>query len=227
MSETQTDKQDPNEVVYDSDGKRIDDKNRTEDDPDFDNPFVRTPEERAAPDPVATEEDTEDEFTPQAARRARRITPGRVVAGAAVAGALVVGGAGFANMAGGNDNGAERGEVAEDIFSVTLSPDANLRYDPNLGDENHNTLIGQPGEETVVVGQSRIRVLESASDGTWYGLSSSWLADSIPNFNDGGDKDGIIWVNEQGVTHVTHLEDVDIQLPDTPAYEDDSKTTNP
>jgi hypothetical protein len=158
--------------------------------------------------------------------RGKRVRDGLIIGG--ISAPLIAGGIlGIAHEAGGNENGAERGEVAADIYALTLSPDANLRYDPNMGDENTSTLIGQPGEETIVVGESRIRVLEGTNNGTWYGLRSDWLADSIPNFNDGGDKDGIIWVNEQGVTHITHIEDVDVQLPDKPAYEDDTKTTNP
>ncbi|MFZ3010211.1 MAG: hypothetical protein WA030_04335 [Candidatus Microsaccharimonas sp.] len=147
-----------------------------------------------------------------------------VIWGTAAATAIAAGITGIVVESGGNNNGPERGEVDTSIFSITLTPDANLRYDPNLGDVNTNTLIAQPGQETEVIGQSRIRVLEGTDDGTWYGLSTDWLADSIPHFDDNGDKDGIVWVNEQGVSHVTHLEDIDIQLPTLP--DQNSKEVN-
>lgn len=147
-----------------------------------------------------------------------------IVAGGAM---LAAGMYGLSTMEGGNANGAERGEVDQSIYSLTLSPDANLRHDPNTGDVNTNTLIGQPGEETVVVSEDGIRVLDDTNNGTWYGIESSKLAEAIPSFNNGNDKDGIIWVNEQGVTHITHLEDVNIQLPDTPAYNDEQDASKP
>lgn len=149
--------------------------------------------------------------------------PGRNLGLLAAAASISAGAYGLSTMEGGNDNGAERGEVDQSIYSLTLSPDANLRYDPNMGNDDNNTLIGQPGEETLVVSEDGIRVLDDTNNGTWYGIDSSKLAEAIPNFNNRNDKDGIIWVNEQGVTHITHLEDVDIQLPDTPAYNDEQE----
>lgn len=158
----------------------------------------------------------------RATERGKKVRNGLIIGGISVP-LLALGITGIAGEAGGNDNGAERGEIAADIFSLTLSPDANLRYDPNMGDVNTNTLIGQPGQETVVVGESRIRVLPDTDNGTWYGLNRDWLADAIPHFNDGGDTDGLIWVNEQGVTHITHLEDVGIPLPDAPTDDETKK----
>lgn len=121
----------------------------------------------------------------------------RVAVGAALTGAAVFGtGAALAEMNGGSDN-PERGEADPAITSLVIDADSNLRNDPNV-DRTTPNKIGSPKDRTEITVTHPVRIFYDSANGIWYGVHE----DDLPN-GGRGDKDGVIWVNEQGVRGVT------------------------
>ncbi|MFZ1300973.1 MAG: hypothetical protein WAQ27_00095 [Candidatus Microsaccharimonas sp.] len=166
----------------------------------FDEPEAATetsaPVQESTPDQpiIWTPEDTSQQ-TP-AERRARRR---RIVLGTTAAVSLGLGVAGVISTAGGN-NTPERGEANTAIHSITVNPDATFRLDPEVDDATlgPNSVL-QLGAEFTIDINNDLRVLEGTNNGTWYGISKEDLAEVVPKVADVNDKDGYIWVNEQGV----------------------------
>lgn len=126
--------------------------------------------------------------------------PGLAVAGLVTIATVGVGG--LVALEGGSSNGAERGTVDNSIESITLNPDANIRLDPYVGEgENNNDVLQLEAKVTIDVNHD-IRVLEGTSNGTWYGIPISEVATVAPSASSINDKDGILWVNEQGVEKI-------------------------
>ena len=101
-------------------------------------------------------------------------------------------------MEGGNSNGAERGEIDTTIESITLNPDANFRFDPYAGKEENDNSVLQLGAEITIDANHDIQVLENTNNGTWYGIPFEHVQNVVPDVSN-TDKDGLLWVNEQGV----------------------------
>jgi len=128
-----------------------------------------------------------------------------VIGTAVVGGLLAIGVTGLANEQGGNANGAERGDTDTTIESITLNPDANLRFDPYAGEGEDNNRVLSLGAQITIDADHDIRVLEGTNNGTWYGISLEDVKEIVPSV-DTTDKDGIIWVNEQGVESIDRTE---------------------
>ena len=114
----------------------------------------------------------------------------------------------LAHSEGGSDKGAERGTLDKTISSITLSPGAHLRFDPyvaNPESEAPNDVLQLQDRISIDI-NSDARVLEGTSNGTWFAIPSSEVAAVIPDFDSKNDKDGILWVNEQGVESVQTTE---------------------
>lgn len=135
------------------------------------------------------------EATPQR----RRPTAGQIGWSAAAAASLIAGGFGLTGTAGGSDN-PDRGEVDENITSITLDPEANIRQDPYVAEEP-NIAIPQLGAEVKIDAAHDIRVLEGTNNGTWYGVDVEDVAAKVPDVA-ANDKDGVVWVNEQGIESI-------------------------
>lgn len=135
-----------------------------------------------------------------APQQRRRPTAGQLGWSAAAAASIIAGVAGLAATAGGSDN-PERGEVDQSIESVTLNPDANIRQDPYVTDEP-NLAIPQLGAEVKIDAAHDIRVLEGTNNGTWYGINVDDITAKAPDAAV-NDKDGVVWVNEQGVESIS------------------------
>ncbi|MGV9001640.1 MAG: hypothetical protein ACOH18_01650 [Candidatus Saccharimonadaceae bacterium] len=108
----------------------------------------------------------------------------------------------FGGMAGGDDN-PTRGELDPTLQSITVAEGANLRNDPLIPNRRDlPNLVEKLGEEVTLHPHDDIRVLKNTNNGTWYGIEKEDITAAIPNFNDESDKDGIIWVNEDGISSV-------------------------
>lgn len=124
------------------------------------------------------------------------------IAWSAVAAASIMAGAfGIAATSGGSDN-PERGEADTTISSITLNSDAHVRQDPYVADEPNLAVLHLEEPITINAGHD-IRVLEGTNDGTWYGISAEDIVTQYPNIQI-VDKDGEVWVNEQGVQSISN-----------------------
>lgn len=121
--------------------------------------------------------------------------------GIAAGAALLVGVGAIHESAGGSDT-PERGELDQTVNSIVLNPDANLRNDPTTEGVNGPNLVANPGQEVTIVPEGDVRVVETDNNGTWYGLQAEDLATQVPGVTAANDKDGVIWVNEQGVSSI-------------------------
>lgn len=128
------------------------------------------------------------------------LTTAGVTAG--LVGIAAVGVTGIISSEGGTSNGVERGVVNNSIESLTLNPDANIRLDPyvSTGDNNNNAL--HLGAKVTIDANHDIRVLTDTNNGTWYGIPIAEVKAVAPRAGSINDKDGILWVNEQGVEKV-------------------------
>jgi hypothetical protein len=128
--------------------------------------------------------------------------PGLAITGLVGVAALGVGG--LVALEGGSPDGAERGTTDASIASITLNPDAHLRLDPYVGDPKNNTANDalQLGAKVTIDANRDIRVLNGTSNGTWYGIPIDEVKAVAPSASSINDKDGILWVNEQGVENV-------------------------
>lgn len=152
-----------------------------------------------------------DQATLNSARRL--VSPGQVAGGVVLAGVVLGAAMGIEAMHGGSENGADRGEIDPTIETIVLDPDANLRFDPSVKDEEENNLVLHPGAQVMIDANHDIRVLTDTNNGTWYAIPAEHLEAAIENFDDRGDKDDLIWVNEAGVADIVHT--------DLPTLEDD------
>lgn len=133
---------------------------------------------------------------------AKRVNEGHPVRNtfivAGVVGMAAAGVAGFAAEMG--PRGPEtRGDIDTTIESITLSPDATLRTDPNLGDVNKATEVLHLDAQVVIDANHDIRVLTDTRNGTWYAIPLDEVQSVIPSANANQD---VLWVNEQGVVDV-------------------------
>ena len=129
----------------------------------------------------------------------RRFSPLEIGSAVFLGAMLTVGVASIAASEGGNSNGAERGTVDNTIESITLSDGANIRFDPYVGDDSTNTEALHLDAKVVINVKHDVRVIDGTNNGTWYGINVNEVAASIPSIASANDKDGIVWVNGQGV----------------------------
>jgi hypothetical protein len=118
------------------------------------------------------------------------------------AGAGVVG---LINEQGGSSNGESLGTVDNTIEAVTLNPDANIRFDPYVGEGDTNNNILHLGAQITIDVNHDARVLDGTNNGTWVGIPLTEVKAVVPNI-DTSDKDGIVWVNEQGIKEIKHAQ---------------------
>jgi hypothetical protein len=89
------------------------------------------------------------------------------------------------------------GEVDKHITSVTIETGARLRSDPNVADVNNgdspNLLATNDTTFTVEANND----IKSTNDSDWYGIPAESLKRVDPDLDVSGDKDGVIWVNQQ------------------------------
>lgn len=89
------------------------------------------------------------------------------------------------------------------IQEITLKPNANIRYDHTTGGQDVNNLIESVKDETKVpIDKDTVYIHDEgeAGNGKWYGLPATDL--EKVGIDASVDKDGIAWVNEQGVDHI-------------------------
>lgn len=125
--------------------------------------------------------------------------------GIAAGAALLVGVGAVHESAGGSDS-PERGELDQTVNSIVLNPDANLRNDPTTEGVNGPNLVANPGQEVTIAPEGDVRVVESDDNGTWYGIQAEDLATQVPDVAATNDKDGVVWVNEQGIASIDRNE---------------------
>lgn len=130
-----------------------------------------------------------------------------VIGTAAIGGVLALGVAGLASEQGGSNNGETRGTADNTIESVTLNPDANIRFDPYVGEGEDNNEVLHLGAQITIDINHDARVLDGTNNGTWIGIPLDEIKTVVPDIST-SDKDGIVWVNEQGVKEIqrTQLE---------------------
>lgn len=119
---------------------------------------------------------------------------------------VTAGAVGINALEGGNSNGESRGDIDGTIQSLTLNPEANLRHDPSAQYGENDNLVLNLGATVEINAVNDIRVLNDTNNGTWYGIPTADIKEVIPNLDTKGDKDNIIWVNEQGVAHIDRLQ---------------------
>ena len=132
----------------------------------------------------------------------RRFSPLDIGTAVFLGGMLTAGVVGIAASEGGSSNGDERGTVDNTIESITLSPGANIRFDPYVGDDLTNTEALQLDAKVVINVKHDMRVLKGTNDGTWYGIPVNDAEASIPGIASANDQDGIVWVNETRVESI-------------------------
>ena len=103
--------------------------------------------------------------------------------------------AGLDSLKGGSNDPA-RFEQNPNVQAVHIEEGANLRYDPYVDQDNYIATLGQ---EVTVTTPGGIHQHEELHNGHWLGVNAT----DIPNFDAKGDKDGIIWINQQTATEVS------------------------
>ncbi|MFZ2125369.1 MAG: hypothetical protein WA087_03150 [Candidatus Saccharimonadales bacterium] len=131
---------------------------------------------------------------------------GSTVVGIVVLGAGVYGIASSQN--GGTDlkaNPDTLGTGDNTIETVVLKPDANIRYDHTTGGQYDNNLIESVEKKTnIEIGANPVYVHDEGElgNGKWYGIPAEDLEKA--GVDTSADKDGIAWVNEQGIDSIEH-----------------------
>ena len=122
--------------------------------------------------------------------------------GAGVLATLVIVGSGYAieNLSGGSNNPDKFSYVDKDINAITFGPgEYSIKHDPISDDVNDPTLIESLKIDTTTTIETKdgVRITGSNENpdyesitGVYYGLPSEYL----PDFNDKGDNDNIVWV---------------------------------
>lgn len=133
----------------------------------------------------------------------RKLTAKDAAAGVLATSAFVAGIAGISSTSGGEDS-TDQGEASPTtVNSITLSPDARVRQDPEVDNVvTGPNMLFSPGSELEIETNNEVRVLGGTNNGTWYGLTVEDVATKIPGAENLHDKDGIVWVNEAGVKSV-------------------------
>ena len=134
-----------------------------------------------------------------------KFTKALILTGVALAGVATAGIAGIASLEGGNNNGESVGATDVTIESITLNPEANLRFDPYIGEGEEDNSVLQLGAAITIDVNHDVQVLNNTNNGTWYGVPMAHIQEVVPTINT-SDKDGIIWVNWQGVENILHTE---------------------
>jgi hypothetical protein len=147
-------------------------------------------------------ENTRDE-TSASTKPRRKFPVVGLTTGLVLSGIAAVGITGIASEAGGTNN-PNQGVADPSIESVTLNPGANLRLDPWVGTGDQPTGVLQLDARVTIDANHDIRVLDDDKTGEWIGIPLADIKVSIPDINSEGDKDGILWVSEQGVDNVKH-----------------------
>lgn len=124
-------------------------------------------------------------------------------AGAAALSVAIAGGAAFGlhEMAGGSDN-PNRGETIS-ADTITINEDARFRNDPYVPDGDPNIALNNPltSPTEINVKTNSIHISEDAN-GEWYGIPIEEMKGKVPGIEDAQDKDGVIWINQQGIDSV-------------------------
>jgi hypothetical protein len=121
---------------------------------------------------------------------------GAVALGAAIA-LLNSGGGGSSER---EAYGLDEVEIDGTIASVSLVEGANIRFEPYVSDETQApTLIETLDAPVTINANHDLRVLDDTNNENWIGIPIETVKQSYPEFDDRGDNDGIVWVNEQGI----------------------------
>ena len=126
------------------------------------------------------------------------------VKGAALTAATLAAAAGIVGLnTGGSDRGEEIGIEVTSPTTIELNDVANLRNDPEVENgEWSNSVLKLDAPVTIQVDED-LRRLDGTNNGTWHGIPVEAVEEAIPTADLSSDKDGYIWVNEQGVNTIT------------------------
>lgn len=103
--------------------------------------------------------------------------------------------------------GVNEAELDGTIASVKLEEGANIRFDPYVSGENQEPNLVTSLEAPLVIDSNNdFKILDDTDDGRWIGIPVDTLQESYPGFDDRGDNDGIVWVNEQGIDSTTGVD---------------------
>lgn len=96
--------------------------------------------------------------------------------------------------------GVTTAEIDASIASVTLTEGANVRFDPYVsGKTDAPNLVTTLDSPITINSEHDFKVIEGTTNGQWIGIPVEDFKKANPQFSDNGDKDGIVWVNQQGV----------------------------
>lgn len=126
----------------------------------------------------------------------------KAVAGAITGAAVLAAGYAALSETDGGSKNPEQGDLDTSISQIVVSPDANVRFDPYVENRENSNFIGNPGEATEIDTSGGARIVRN-ENGAWYGVD----ADQIQSVNGARDKDGVVWINEQGIESVVRLSD--------------------
>lgn len=163
------------------------------------NPEATTPSTESTPPWVSRQEQNNTSETNISDRQVSNIVKGAVFTGVAVAAA-----AGIVGLnTGGSDRGEEIGVEVTSPTTIELNDVANLRNDPEVENgEWSNSVLKLDAPVTIQVDED-LRRLDGTNNGTWHGIPVEAVEEAIPTADLSSDKDGYIWVNEQGVNTIT------------------------
>lgn len=117
--------------------------------------------------------------------------------------ALLISGGGGRPAEAGDTYGVNDAEIDSTISSITLKDGANLRFDPYVSGENQEpNLVESLGASITIDANHDFKVIDGTDDGQWIGVRVEDIKNVDPQFDDRGDNDGIVWVNEQGFDSV-------------------------
>ena len=117
-------------------------------------------------------------------------TAAKIALGVVAATALYTG----LNETRGGSNDPGRFEHTTNVTSVHLSEGGNVRYDPYV-DTDTPPIETLSQDMTITTPDGTYQHAEF-HNGNWIGVKAT----DIPNFDAQGDKDGIVWINEQTAT---------------------------
>lgn len=107
----------------------------------------------------------------------------------------------------GDTYGVNDAEVDGTISSVTLVEGANLRFDPYVSDENDPPNLVESLDAPITVDSEHdFKIINGTDDGQWIGIPVADIKKVDPQFDDHGDNDGFVWVNEKGYTSVERVD---------------------
>lgn len=128
-------------------------------------------------------------------KKIKKIT--KFALGIALATTIIAAGKSFE---GGSKSAEAFGEINPQIASITLQQEANLRYDPVVAGGEDNNIIESTEKPIHIETNGDVRVHADEANGDWYGIPVAEVRKADPTFKDHGDKDGVVWVNQQGAS---------------------------